>query len=41
MPFDMIIYSVLIISFHLKMMVELLAMTVATRSRIAELTKFS
>ena len=41
MPLDKMIYPVLITSFHLKMMVELLAMTVATRSRIAELTKFS
>ena len=41
MPLDKMIYSVLITSFHLKMMVELLAMTVATKSRIAELTKFS
>ena len=41
MPLDKMIYSMLITSFHLKMMVELLAMTVATRSRIAETTKFS
>ena len=41
MPLDKMIYSVLKTSFHLKMMVELLAMTVATRSRIAEFTKFS
>ena len=41
MPLDKMIHSVLITSFHLKMIVELLAMTVATRSRIAESTKFS